>query len=486
MTLKLAMVGCGGMGLRHAFAYIELRRHFDSFDLVAVCDRHAESANHVASVVESATGRRPEVYTDFDQMLAAENDIDAVDITTDTRMHHSFAIGAMESGASVLTEKPMALTMSACRTMAETAERTGKVLSIGEQYRRDPMNRLTKALVDSGIIGHPGFAMKVGLSGGSGLMHNTGWRALKSRAGSIIIEQGVHEADLLIYFLGNVKSVYSATGLFTPLRTRQEMNPTLKRFYGHRVEDEFENEQEITIDQEDTALAVLKFEAGPIAQFTITNASHGYSALLNSVHGDKGTILLPPTRTGRPPTVNLEGRDTPLSHDEMLSMLVLLLVAGNETTTTLIGNVVLELLAHPDELKRLRDRPELLPSALEEVLRFASPVQFDPRRATRPVKLHGREIGADEFALCWLGSANRDETVFERPDVFDISRERNPHLAFGFGAHYCLGANLARLEATIALRRLYQRFPDLTLIDRPPWAGGALGLALPALRVSVG
>ena len=96
------------------------------------------------------------------------------------------------------------------------------------------------------------------------------------------------------------------------------MNPTLRRYYGHRVEDEFETEQEIEIDQEDTALAVLKFEAGAIAQFTITNASHGYSAGLNSVHGEKGTILLPPTRTGRPPTVNLEGREAPLSHDEML------------------------------------------------------------------------------------------------------------------------------------------------------------------------
>lgn len=318
MALKLAIVGCGGMGLRHAFAYIELCRHFDSFDLVAVCDRHEESANHVASEIEAGTGRRPAVYTDFDTMLANEKDLAAVDITTDTRMHHSFAIAAMESGASVLTEKPMGLTLRACREMAATAQRTGRVLSVGEQYRRDPMNRLTKALIDSGVIGRPGFAMKVSLSGGSALMHNTGWRALKSRAGSIIIEQGVHEADLLIYLLGNVKQVYSATGLFTPRRTRQEMNPALRRFYGHRVEDEFENEQTVEIDQEDTALAVLKFEAGPIGQFTVTNASHGYSAGLNSIHGNRGTILLPASRTGRPPVVNLEGREGPLSNDEML------------------------------------------------------------------------------------------------------------------------------------------------------------------------
>jgi cytochrome P450 len=146
-----------------------------------------------------------------------------------------------------------------------------------------------------------------------------------------------------------------------------------------------------------------------------------------------------------------------LDFEEMLSMLVLLLVAGNETTTTLIGNAVLELLAHPDAEKRLRDDPGCLPGAVEEVLRFASPVQFDPRRATRPVELHGVRLEPDDYVLCWLGSANRDEQVFERPDVFDVARARNPHLAFGFGPHYCLGANLARVEARVALGALLAR-----------------------------
>jgi cytochrome P450 len=155
--------------------------------------------------------------------------------------------------------------------------------------------------------------------------------------------------------------------------------------------------------------------------------------------------------------VRAEHEGTHLSHDEMLSMLVLLLVAGNETTTTLIGNTALELLAHPGEEKRLRDDPGLLPRAIDEVLRFASPVQFDPRRATRAVTLHGVRIEPDGFVLCWLGSANRDERVFERPERFDVARERNPHLAFGFGPHYCLGANLARLEARVAVGALLAR-----------------------------
>jgi cytochrome P450 len=146
-----------------------------------------------------------------------------------------------------------------------------------------------------------------------------------------------------------------------------------------------------------------------------------------------------------------------LTHDEMIRMLVLLLVAGNETTTTLIGNAVLELLAHPDQLARLRAAPELIESAVEEILRFSSPVQLDPRCAKRDVDLHGHTVKANQIVVCWLGSANRDEDIFPEAERFDIGREDNRHLAFGFGPHYCLGANLARLEAQVALRVLLRR-----------------------------
>ena len=99
-------------------------------------------------------------------------------------------------------------------------------------------------------------------------------------------------------------------------------------------------------------------------------------------------------------------------------------------------------------------KPELVPSAVEEVLRFASPVQLDPRRATRDVELCGEKVRQGEMVISWLGSANRDESVFREPDRFDIGRKENRHVAFGFGTHYCLGSNLARLEAQIALRAL--------------------------------
>jgi cytochrome P450 len=166
--------------------------------------------------------------------------------------------------------------------------------------------------------------------------------------------------------------------------------------------------------------------------------------------------------------VRAEHEGSKLSHAEMISMVVLLLVAGNETTTTLIGNAVQELVAHPAEQERLRAEPELLPRAIEEVLRFASPVQFAPRRAKRATELHGVAIRENDAILCWIGSANRDESVFERPERFDVARDPNPHVSFGFGIHYCLGANLARLEARVAIGALLRRTRRIALDEDGP------------------
>jgi len=157
-----------------------------------------------------------------------------------------------------------------------------------------------------------------------------------------------------------------------------------------------------------------------------------------------------------------------LSFEELLAMLILLLVAGNETTTHLIGNAVLAFLAHPEALAAVRTDPTRVPAAVEEVLRFSSPVQMDPRLATREARLHDVTIAAGEVVLCWLGSANRDEAVYEHAEVFDIGRERKPDVAFGFGPHYCLGASLAALEAEVALRVLLARTRCFRRVDDEP------------------
>jgi cytochrome P450 len=166
--------------------------------------------------------------------------------------------------------------------------------------------------------------------------------------------------------------------------------------------------------------------------------------------------------------VQAELEGSRLAFDELLAMLILLLVAGNETTTNLIGNAALELLAHPEALAAVRADGSLTGPAVDEVLRFSSPVQMDPRIATRDVTVQGVTIPAGEFALCWIGSANRDETVFDRAATFDVHREKQSHLAFGFGPHYCLGASLATLEAEVAVRVLLERTRSFARVGEEP------------------
>jgi cytochrome P450 len=158
-----------------------------------------------------------------------------------------------------------------------------------------------------------------------------------------------------------------------------------------------------------------------------------------------------------------------LTDDEILGFFQLLLVGGQETTTNLINNAVLCLVEHPDQLARLRSAPDLLPTAIEEILRYRSPLQWMMRTPKREVKLHGRTIPAGQLVLAVIGSANRDPRQFPDAGEFDISRDPNPHLAFGHGSHFCLGAALARLEARVALTDLLERTEGIELANAEPW-----------------
>jgi len=146
-----------------------------------------------------------------------------------------------------------------------------------------------------------------------------------------------------------------------------------------------------------------------------------------------------------------------LSQGELIATCILLLVAGHETTVNLIGGGALTLLEHPGELARFREDLSLTRPAVEEMLRYVSPVQLTGRIALEDVEVGGVTLAKGEFAMLLLGSANRDPDAFEDPDVFDVGRSENPNLGFGFGIHHCLGAPLARLETQIALRTLFER-----------------------------
>jgi cytochrome P450 len=178
-----------------------------------------------------------------------------------------------------------------------------------------------------------------------------------------------------------------------------------------------------------------------------------------------------------------------LSADELLSMVFLLLIAGHETTVNLIASGTLALLQHPEQLERLRQDPSLIKPAVEELLRYCSPVEMATERFAREdLTIAGTKITRGQLVLGVLASANRDEQHFANPDTLDLAREPNKHLSFGFGIHYCLGAPLARLEGEIALLTLLRRLPHLRLAQPAEslrWHRGMILRRLQKLPVAI-
>lgn len=149
---------------------------------------------------------------------------------------------------------------------------------------------------------------------------------------------------------------------------------------------------------------------------------------------------------------------------ELYGVIMLLIVAGHETTVNLIANGVLALLTHPDQLSKLKEDPSLTAQAVEELLRYNGPVEFSTDRwARESFEFMGQQVNKGDHVLVSLASADNDSTVFENPEKLDITREKSPHLAFGKGIHFCLGAPLARLEGEIAIRVLFETYPNLSL-----------------------
>jgi cytochrome P450 len=203
-------------------------------------------------------------------------------------------------------------------------------------------------------------------------------------------------------------------------------------------------------------------EADRIARFTVAQ---------NAIYDYLGGVVA--ERRRRPADdlisalIAVEERGDALDERELIVMLVLLLVAGHETTVNLIGNGVHALLRNPDQLALLREQPALLDVAVEELLRWDSPVQLTARVVGEDLELGGRALRRGELVMTLLGAANRDPAQFPDPDRLDLARAPNQHLSFGRGIHFCLGAPLARLEGRVAIGELVRRFPDLRLAGEP-------------------
>ena len=168
--------------------------------------------------------------------------------------------------------------------------------------------------------------------------------------------------------------------------------------------------------------------------------------------------------------VAAEAEGDQISEAELVNTCVTLFTAGHETTLSLISNTIYTLLTHPDQLALLRREPELLKPALEESLRYESPVSRQSRLMKHDTGLRGQRLEKGQLVFQMLNAVNRDPAIFPEPDSFDIRREPNRHVAFGYGAHFCVGATLARVEGSIAIGTLLRRLPGLRLVDsRPDW-----------------
>jgi len=183
--------------------------------------------------------------------------------------------------------------------------------------------------------------------------------------------------------------------------------------------------------------------------------------------------------------VTAEDQGESFSEDELYSMCIMLIFAGHETTTNLIGNGILALIRHPEQLEKLRQQPSLIESAVEEIIRYDGPVQTTSRTALEDMQIGGKQIAKGDRISLTLGAANRDPAHFNNPDFFDIERSVGRHVGFGFGIHFCLGAALARMEGQAAISAVVKRMPEIRLEDAElEWRDNPVLRGLKSLPVS--
>src|SRR6478609_2127818 len=210
--LTLALVGCGGMGCRHIRGLAKLREIDEQrFRLVAAIDIFGANATKAADLAEELLAERPQTFASLDAMRRAVGAVDAMIVTTAPDSHADVGIDAMASGINVMVEKPIALTVLQGIALIEAAESSGKKLAVAENYRRDPINRLAKALIDAGVLGQVYLAVQSSSGSGEKVII-TPWRHRK-QSGGIVVDMGIHYADLFEYFLGPIEQVfgYNAT-----------------------------------------------------------------------------------------------------------------------------------------------------------------------------------------------------------------------------------------------------------------------------------
>lgn len=303
-TIPLAIVGCGGMGHRHMYGLAELQNAgLSPFSLVAVYDPVRASAESLADQAADRLGTRPVIADSLDQL--ASHGVAAIDLTTTPRFHHSVAVEALNHGWHMMVEKPFGLTVRACNIIRNATERTGRIVAVAENYRRDPINRLARALLDAGAIGVPRFAMQHTL-GGSDQMLISVWRHQKDQSG-VLIDVGVHYTDMLEYLLGPIVSVYAHARLHEPVRHNPASSSATTIKPGATtnpggVYTRWQRDMPPSFEAtaEDAAYALFTFASGAVAQYIEDHAAHGLPQWRREIYGSTGSLVLPDDRTGQP------------------------------------------------------------------------------------------------------------------------------------------------------------------------------------------
>ena len=292
--IRLGLVGCGGMGTRHLHGLRELTQTpFDNVVLCALCDIRRENAELAAVEAEKLLGIRPPIFTDLEEMRRKVPDLAAVDVVTDPSVHHDVVCQALDLGLHVMVEKPMAITVRACQKMLEGAKRNDRILSVAENFRRDPSARLVRHLLKTGAIGAPYMALFHSLSPGNPIFI-TPWRHLKERGG-LILDMAVHFTHMIRYQLGDIAEVYGNVWQVEPVRKKSDTMVQDYTFYQKRFK-----EMATTIEArvEDTSLAMFKMESGVTVDWMVGLGGHGGCGR-QLILGDGGSIEGFGTRGGR-------------------------------------------------------------------------------------------------------------------------------------------------------------------------------------------
>ncbi len=291
--LAIGLVGCGGMGQRHLRAYAALAGvGAGGFEIAAVCDPRPAAAAAAADLSGELFGRRPLIFAESGVMIAS-GAVAALDLVTDPATHHVIGVPALEAGIHVICEKPLGLTVRACRMLIEAATRSGAVLATAENYRRDGPNRLARAVIDAGLLGELHLMVEANIGGDDGVIISP-WRH-RRESGSIALDMGVHYTDIFAYYLGALERV---SGFAFVAEPRRHLAPGAALNGVPEVEPGV-----IDATGDDSLVALYETVRGVKIQLSYLPSGPGRQWLQRTVHGRAGSMSVPRDRSGGPVVV---------------------------------------------------------------------------------------------------------------------------------------------------------------------------------------